>query len=296
MIGVARAYSLSLDLPMACGLPRSLWADWVIMGLVAAIDDSGTDGGKVYVLGGLMATADAWEGFSEEWREALDAHNPKRIEFLKMKQANAREGQFAGFNDGERDAKLQSLALIAKKYAIFAQVAAVRRDDFKLAFQGLRVGRWIKKGTRRERKALKPMKAYDLLFHKIIKDGCNFVLDAGLSGPLDYVFDCQGKAGRLCADAYERIAPDFPGAVQGILGGPPGFRDDKKFVPLQAADAVSWIWRRHLATEEQGDSGAVLGNPFTANLHGLPMTLTVFTPAELAGYRAFLEDHARLLP
>lgn len=296
MIGLARSYSLSLDPHMACGLPRSKWSDWAIMGLVAYIDDSVGGGDRVNVLGGLMATADSWELFSEEWRSALRSDNPKPIEFLKMTHAMARRGQFDGFSEEQRDEKLQALADITRNHAIFTQVAAVSVADFKRAFKGVRVGRWIKKGTRRERKDLKPMNPYYLLFHKIIKDGCNFVQDAGLSGPIDYIFDCQGKPGRMCAEAYERITPDSPGAIRDLLGRPPLFCDDKEFVPLQAADAVSWVWSKHLATEGRGRSSALLDNPFTVNLYELPMTLTVFTPRELVNYRSFLKEQARLQP
>ena len=130
------------------------------MGLVGVFDDSGTHGGEVCVLSGLLASAKAWHDFSEAWREALA--KPKSVKYLKMSEANSRHGEFYGLTPQERDDKLAALSCIAGKYSIYASVAILRHSEFRRAFKGI------------NRKKLGP---YALLFHKVIFDTAQFVLD-----------------------------------------------------------------------------------------------------------------------
>jgi hypothetical protein len=229
-----------------------------------------------------MATADAWNSFTSEWSEVL--HAPKRVELLKMKDAYALDGEFANLTRMERDSKLRALSAVAGKHSIFAQVASLRHADFRRAFHGIRVV-----GPKRRPKKLTP---YDLLFHKIIKDATDFVIDTGLEGPLEFVFDEQGRLGERCAETYRRSRSLLTADRQRVLGGRPTFRSDTSFQPLQAADGVAWMWRRHAEAELQIRFSSMMVHPFASGLGELPTTLSFLTYQELLDRRVFIESRA----
>ena len=58
---------------------------------------------------------------------------------------------------------------------------------------------------------------------------------------MDFDFDEQGKAGWVAQRAFPCAKQNMPKPFKEMLGRIPIMLDDKKFVPLQAADM--WAWK-----------------------------------------------------
>ena len=99
----------------------------------AYIEDS--VGGRFFVLVAMIASADTWIRFSDEWREALNAYPP--ITYFRMAECYARGGQFASFSVSDRDKKLELLKQIIGRH----DIRAIRCMTDIHAFNGIIKGK-----------------------------------------------------------------------------------------------------------------------------------------------------------
>lgn len=207
----------------------------------AAIDDSGSEPqSPVFILGGFVASTKAWAAFSTEWQAALD--EKPALEYFKMSEAARLQEQFArskGWDEAKRDNRLITFARIIKKYAHLRIHASVRNDEFE---------KYIKSVPVPQRK-LGIDSPYTLLFMQIILAMATGGDQFDLAGACDFVFDEQG------AFSQEALAwwPNFKSGIDRLsksdlpryVGSPPIFRNDREFLPLQAADLYAWQIRQH---------------------------------------------------
>ena len=87
-------------------------------------------------------------------------------------------------------------------------------------------------------------------FLAIIAVVCNEVLDSGVNEQVEIIFDEHVIFGPRVALWYpvvkemiQRSKIEEINAISNILPPHPMFRDDKQFVPLQAADILAWLLR-----------------------------------------------------
>ena len=62
--------------------------------------------------------------------------------------------------------------------------------------------------------------------------------------PVDFIFDEHTKWQGVVPAAYLFWQRTSPPEYRTMMGAPPIFRDEKRFLPLQAADLRSWYFRR----------------------------------------------------
>jgi hypothetical protein len=205
------------------------------------IDDSGANTtSSVFVLGGFIAPVDNWLAFSTDWKAALDA--PPRLEYFKMKEAARLKDQFhprRGWTEELRDQRINTLAAIIQKYAVLRVSVALRHSDFIKHLRSLpAVNRDLARDT--------PfVTALSLLMTAVaISREQNLLME-----PIDFIFDQQ-------EGIEEELAPFWPGIkrrsekadskiVRDCFRHMPLFRDEKDFLPLQAADLYAWQIRRN---------------------------------------------------
>jgi hypothetical protein len=79
---------------------------------------------------------------------------------------------------------------------------------------------------------------------------CNEVLDSGIDDEVEIIFDEHVIFGPRVSFWYpalkeviELTNPERADRVKKVLPPAPLFRDDRKFVPLQAADILAWLLR-----------------------------------------------------
>lgn len=85
---------------------------------------------------------------------------------------------------------------------------------------------------------------YFFCFYQIIYAVAAFQRKYGWNYETDFFFDEQGSIGdntREWHAVFKQMATDD---IRPYIGSPPTFRDDKKFMPLQAADLYAGAMRR----------------------------------------------------
>ena len=199
------------------------------MTLQAYIDDSSSDEGEHRLfLAGYVNTADRWMDFSKAWEEALKEY--PAIEYFKMSEAQSMRGQFYGWAENNRDAKVQRLAGIVKAHAGWTIQSSVSKKECT--------------------RLLDPTVPYGLArpyyhcFYGLIIQIAKFLQAMDVQIPVDFIFDEQGEVGREAAEFYDYVKNQQIPELKALLGCRPVFKDEKVVMPLQAADMLAWIIRR----------------------------------------------------
>jgi hypothetical protein len=220
---------------LSVGLPAD--ARQALMIVTAFMDDSGSEGkGPVFVLAGYIAPVDIWDDFIGAWQVGLDG--PPRLEYFKMKEARRCKDAFKDFTPAQRDERVSTLAdIISKQPVVTAYVLTLGWEDFRRA--------------QSEHPEVTDCHPYDMLFHSTIYNATKpFV--GGAPFFIRFVFDEQGRAGERALLTYKRGKALLPPEQAGMIVGSPGLEDDKKVLPLQAADLLAGQVRRYMA-----DTGAL---------------------------------------
>ena len=195
------------------------------------VDDSGSSPDDSYfVLGGLAASVDRWEAFTDEWEEALQGERP--LGYFKASEAYAQRGEFGhGWTRPLIDQKVDELASIASKHGQYRLHSVMKWSDYNQYIKDI---------------------AYDMLepFAEELKNPyflCLFSLMATVSAYTDaerldpireYILDEHGKIGQIADRVIRMISHDEE--LRKGMGGLPSFKNDKVVLPLQAADLTAW--------------------------------------------------------
>ncbi len=192
------------------------------------IDDSGSGGdSKWYVLAGYIGTVEGWDQFDQMWLDVLHEH--PRAESFKAASAESLKGPFAGFTVEQRNEKIDRLIKVIGKCSRRAVCARMRQSDYNEIVKG----------------KVPPLfdSPYYFLFPTVMGAAVNIERIDGRTESIDFVFDSDDTHEK----GVKRLLPSvsgmqsFHGCVANIIR-----RDDKEFLPLQAADLVAWQIRRFL--------------------------------------------------
>lgn len=193
--------------------------------LQACVDDSGNlYQGKTSVLVGYVASIESWVGFSNRWAAALA--EPPAIAYLKASDAMAlsKKGEFKGWAPEARDAKLSRLIdVINETPILYGAAAIVNNADF------LRVA-----SKHPDPKINDP---FFFLFAQVLRGLIVAHRDLGPKEKVEFIFDSTSQAGHHLADLFRDLMFTAPTSIQALgIADAPTFRDEKDFLPLQAAD------------------------------------------------------------
>jgi hypothetical protein len=208
--------------------------------LRAFIDDSGSGGDSTYyVLAGYLSTVEEWGCFAAEWREELSKNPP--LGYFKSSEAESLKGEFAGFSAGIRNARIDRLIEIIRNRALHAISVRMKQKDYDEILRSAIPEDWDN--------------PYFYLFTLMVlalPRSSGIILR--MNDRIGVVFDRQSPAKkaspteRRAAHIYERARAFIPAASH--LGSV-SYRDDKGFVPLQAADLLAWQTRRFWCTPDE---------------------------------------------
>lgn len=202
----------------------------------AFVDDSDSGAGGPFVLAGLIAPAEGWAAFSDEWAEEL-ARNPA-IQYFKTTEAVNRRGQFDRWSVPDRDEKVRRLIAIVEKYALFGIGSLLDNDDYRAVFKG---------------KIAPAMDyPYTLAFYGVMQALFAVQEREGVSQPVDFIFDEQGKQIGRALEAWKHWVEFAPDRYKPMIGRRPVSGDDKTDLPLQGADIVAWKVRREWVEKRTG--------------------------------------------
>jgi hypothetical protein len=214
---------------LVCGYSGTIRQRKQLVMLTAYFDDSSSEQEeKLLVLAGYIHNAETWARFSDDWQVVLAA--PPSIEYFKMREAENLNGQFGGWEPIARNAKVLTFAEVIEKHVPWSIECSISR--------------------RNHQAIVRPVGPYDLrfpyfdAFYAVIIKLAQWHYQIGLTIPVDFVFDEQGEIGAEAVIWYEHIKSIQPPEISALLGSTPVFRDDKKILPLQAADLLAWHIRR----------------------------------------------------
>lgn len=189
-----------------------------------------------FVMAGLIGYSEDWALFSDEWRICL-LSGPRRLAYFEMKEAAGLSGLFYGWSEGERDEKVRALAKIINKYAKICIWSVI---DLEAHAQI-----WAKRLPKPN------SEPYFWPFQNTILAACFTLWDAGLRERFEMIFDENvifGPRANAWYPMVREVGSIREPEASVILPVDPLFRDDKEFLPLQAADLYAWTIRK--ATNE----------------------------------------------
>lgn len=212
------------------------------MVLQAWIDDSGSEPQSTFfVLGGFVAQHDQWAAFSDQWQAVLD-QSPK-LDYFKMNEAFRLRGQFdrrRGWTEEIRDRRIADFTDTIRAHAMVRVSASIQHADY---------ARYIASLPIPVRKLAVDSPYVQLADQLILAVAVQGDLH-GLHQPCDFYLDEQQDFGaELVAhwtDFKWLIETSGRPGLHKLIGSQPTFRDEKKFLPLQAADLYAWHVRDHL--------------------------------------------------
>lgn len=220
---------LSKELSFLTGMPKILRDKLLLMPIQAFIDDSGTKGqGRAFAMAGFMAEAHIWECFSEEWHEVLE-REPAVSQF-KMREAAKFRGEFHKMSKADRDDKVRSLVQILNSDEFMAISCTVDIDAFNKYIVPLQK---------------KPINdPFFLSCQAITRSMCIELLRQ--KERFELVFDEHSIIGPHVKRWYPVLKLMLTKDEEAVFPTEPLFRNDKEFMPLQAADLLAWLLRREL--------------------------------------------------
>lgn len=207
---------------LVCGLPRNERDSRQIMALHGYIDDSGygDHNDPAFVLSGFVASVPRWAAFSDQWREALD--DGPSIKYLKMSEAAGLTGEFGNWSARKRNEKLGKLFPIIAGIKPMGIRSIIPCGSFHQNVKG---------------KIAKTLNSP--YFLALLRNGDLDVTDPAYK--VDFTFDENPKLKSLIDRWYGIVMSELPAWAAGLISNNPIFRDDKQFLPLQAADSHAWL-------------------------------------------------------
>lgn len=224
---------------LVSGLPSGERKEWQLMALQAFIDESGSEpSSRHFVLGGFIANTEQWSNFSDEWKAALGI--TPELRYFKMSEAFGLANEFnknRGWTERARDERLDLLIATIRKYVRIRVHISLRNDDF---------GRFIRDIPTPERRA-SVNSPYFMCCHSLILNVAAVQSTLKSDGrPLDYIFD-SGSLGQKALEHWPttlKIMEVQSPVLRPFVGAAPILRDEKQFLPLQAADLYVGQLRR----------------------------------------------------
>lgn len=201
--------------------------------MIQGFFDESISDGQVLVLAGVLATAERWEEFVDEWQSRLDV---APWDAFKMSQANYKWGE-----TGLEHAKWHYFTL--RKFAQGGIAVAVPIEPLQKVVKELGLP-----------PSDKSMWALDnpYMWAAVTLIRCTILSQEkwGLTEPVDFIFDerIEESAVRLGWEVFECRAS---AEERRLIGRKPIFEDDERVLPLQAADMWAWFCRRKWLEQER---------------------------------------------
>jgi hypothetical protein len=204
----------------------------------AYVDDSGSGDPPVFLLAGFVAGAERWAEFSEHWIEAL--RGPPKPDYFKMAEAAAFEGQFKGWSEPDRDARLAKLVGIIKDHVLVGVSSVVYHHDYSEV---------ISDKLSKETDA-----PYWLMYHAIMELVYRWELANGIREKINFIFDEQFKQSDMAQASWSVYYDQSPAEFKELFGDRPVHKNNVDTWPLQAADMLAWHIRRSYYEQESGNT------------------------------------------
>jgi hypothetical protein len=197
----------------------------------AFIDDSGTHV-PVFVLSGFISSVPDWEQFSHRWRRLLD--EPPRLKYFKMQEASKPSGQWQNYKVADRNRRVAKFIQLIADWSHASVSSVIPLSTYKRIAKGF----------------IKPREWDDPYFLSLM-DTVIVVATSQANQPpqrrTKFIFDDNPRLAAKLPKHYQEVRKAIAPHHRELIAPSPDFEDDVQFMPLQAADAQSWYYRRLFA-------------------------------------------------
>ena len=216
----------------------------------AYIDDSGDD--KNFVLAGYVASKDAWENVSSEWKEEL-SRAPRLREFKMKRMVNQPD-------------RCERFYRVIERHVSAGISVSVNKSKYKVALDGLT---WPY--AFENRKVL--TSPYWWAFQAIIDAMARFQTELQITEPVDFVFDEQSEKRQL-EGSWENYKSTAPAEMLRWMGQEPVWQWSLTTPGLQVADLRAWWVRKWLRDEVNGFQKREFAWPRSRDVPGFHLEMT----------------------
>ncbi len=204
--------------PHLLGLASDVARRRLLMSLTVYVDESGNGTPPVFVMAGFIARAEQWEAFNNEWKAVLA--EPPSVDAFHMTEAS-----WSGSTK-----KLSRLFDIIKKHVLSAFVLTLDHIDYDETIKS--------KFSKRQDSP------YFFMYLHMLDMAASWQERNGLNEKMDFIFDKKLEEEDYLKLNHAEIMRLSRPDVKARLATSPLWLDDKEYLPLQAADILSWIFRR----------------------------------------------------
>jgi hypothetical protein len=192
-----------------------------VLDLRAYMDESGTHGGPVVVVGGYLTNATEWEKFEAAWLPVLEREHIKRFHAA---DCMAQEREFDGWSWQRSDTVYKELISIINDHNLFATAIAIVTEDFR---------RLISPEERAQ-----SGDEYHIAMQKCFGEFARLIKQGTSPDELiAYVFERQDEFAAWALKIFQDTLKRENGEQRFRLGSM-AYGDGMKSVPLQAADII----------------------------------------------------------
>jgi len=245
------------------------------MVLQCVIDESVEN--PLFVMGGYFAAAETWAAFTADWCAEL-ARQPK-TDYVKMREAASRSGCFDIFSEPERDARLDRFVEILNKHLGYGFAIGLDEKVYCDVFRGKYAvtmdAPYFFLGTF----CLKTM--WELQRYKLRS-----------TDKVDFIFDDYSNPQKAeILSFWDDWSVRAPRWMRNRMGSSPIWRDEKEWLPLQAADVLVWVARRLAVDQLRPSRTPRPSSVLPSLLSGLkPPILQFITKSDIEKFDAFLQS------
>lgn len=210
------------------------------------VDESGygqTGPTEAFVFAGFIGDVHQWEDFTHYWTPIMNEDPLWSADILKDKR---------GTKDNQRILRL--VDAIAK-----SQIARVQfripDTDYKIAVKD-NLQSWFRNKEIDEESFERLDNPYLFAFYSNLLNVLGAIREhEGVE--LDVIYDCNIEHRERLEDAYQGfLESNIPAEVKAMLPKMPIPRNDKTFMPLQAADLLAWHTHRDFVKSKEGNAHA----------------------------------------
>jgi Protein of unknown function (DUF3800) len=223
------------------GISPSKAGEQLLVILQGFIDDSrGEDG--AFVLAGYIASAENWAKFSAAWKEILPYSGQidnNGVRYFKM-------SELATKSDGiERS---QAFFRVIEKHALLSVSSKINIHDLRRATERIVIPSALVDWDLFANPYLFTFRCLLDGFHTHKTELVDTILPPGVN--VDFILDDQAEKAPIL-ELWNSYISRRDEKIRPLYGATPQFEDDKKFMPLQAADFWAWWVRRWYEKNEE---------------------------------------------
>lgn len=203
------------------------------MGAYQAFIDDSRDRSGNFVLAGHIASAEQWIQFTKDWEEMLlHAVRDKDGQFhFKMTEMAATP---------ERMARVQAFYRIIERHVLMSVSCRINVNELARAKSRIFVHNLRIDWDYFNNPYMVAFRGLMDMFHTHRKSVEKLI---PMGEQVDFIFDEQSEK-KMIWDAWDEYIQERSDELRPLYGSAPRFENDKKFLPLQAADLWAWWIRR----------------------------------------------------